>query len=81
MAAGPRNHLYRTHIRLLDQALRIRGKPHHVRDLADQLDLEPDVGRHDDDALDQAAQLYPSGLGRLDAANRVPDTGAIVSTR
>jgi hypothetical protein len=41
----------------MNEALRTCGKPHHVRDFAERLDLEPGVGRHDDDALDQAAQL------------------------
>src|SRR5262249_41590721 len=62
MVALPRNHLYRTPIRLRNgRPTRggfsiLRAKIHHRGDLADELDLEAAVDRMQHDPLDEAAQ-------------------------
>lgn len=56
LVALPRNHLYRTSIRFLQNALRSGGKRHHVRDLARELDGEAIIGGADRNALDEPTQ-------------------------
>jgi hypothetical protein len=62
--ACPRNHLYRTPVRLPPKTLRARGEPHHVSDLAHELDGEAVIGRAHHYLLDEPAQnLQRLGLG------------------
>jgi hypothetical protein len=62
MVAGPRNHLYRTPIRIRNSRpfgagfFALRAEIDHGGDLADELDLEALVGRMQHDTLDEPAQ-------------------------
>jgi hypothetical protein len=66
--ACPRNHLYRTRERSRPIPggfflFALRAERDHVRDLADQLDLEAGLDRPDDDAVDETAEDRKRSFG------------------
>jgi hypothetical protein len=56
VVSGPRNHLYRTAIRLIAQAFRAGREPHHVGDFAHELNREAVLTGGDANAINEAAK-------------------------
>jgi hypothetical protein len=53
VVSGPRNHFYRTPLDSRSKVLRSRGELDHVRNLANEFDLETAFSRAELDALDE----------------------------